>query len=116
MPGDIDTRTVERGGIRYRADVDPIPTPHRQISTATAPTTWPRSPPRAWSYVTVTVTLDCDHLDISERVAGVEYGSVEVTIDHLIDGHPITELVRARRETLSRLHQRSTSPRRRRTR
>jgi hypothetical protein len=23
MPGDIDTRTVERGGIRYRVDVDP---------------------------------------------------------------------------------------------
>ena len=67
----------------------------------------------AWCYVAVTVTLDCDHLDISERVTGVEYGSldgVEVTIDHLIDDHPVTEMVRACRTTLDRLRQQLDLP------
>ena len=53
----------------------------------------------AWCYVTVTVTLDCDHLDISERVTGVEYGcrdSVNITIHHhLIDDRLIPDMVRA---------------------
>jgi hypothetical protein len=113
MPRDIATRTVERDGIRYRVDIDP--------DTDTTPSDFDCYGPHdvaafhteAWCYVTVTVTLNCDHLDISERVTGVEYGSlddIDITIDHLIDDHPVTEMIRACEATFNRLRQQLNQP------